>query len=156
MIACADSNWLVASYVAAPEDRFARLVRRFAARHDIAWHVAPIVEIECENTFARVTREIDSPPWKRFQDDLGGRLILIEEAWSADIRTVRSMARRYGAKAAVGTFDLFILASSLRAGATHFLSFDTNSNLRALAAVLRLKVYPELTPEDRRRMQLFR
>lgn len=49
-----------------------------------------------------------------------------------------------------------ILASALKAEATHFLSFDTHSNLRALAAVLKLKVFPELTAADKRRIAALR
>lgn len=51
---------------------------------------------------------------------------------------------------------LVALASALKTEATHFLSFDTNSSVRAMAAVVKLKVYPELTAEDKRRMAAFR
>lgn len=52
--------------------------------------------------------------------------------------------------------DRMILSSGLQAGATHFLSFDTNSSARSLAAHLKLKAFPELTAEDKRRIAAFR
>jgi hypothetical protein len=63
---------------------------------------------------------------------------------------------RFSHKALLGSLDVMLAAHALDSGATHFLSFDTGSNLRALAAVLKLKVFPDLTADDKRRMALLR
>jgi len=53
--------------------------------------------------------------------------------------------RKCGATLNCGTLDTLHVALAQLAGCTWFLSFDTNSNARMLAASARLKVYPELT-----------
>jgi predicted nucleic acid-binding protein len=63
---------------------------------------------------------------------------------------------KYAHKAAIGAMDSLIVASALAAGCDWFYSFDTGSNARALAAVCRLKVFPDLNEEDRSRLAAMR
>ena len=48
--------------------------------------------------------------------------------------------------------DTMHVALAQSSGCTWFLSFDTNSNARVLAASARLKVFPDLHPAERARL----
>lgn len=98
----------------------------------------------------------NSKEWQRFQSHLGTKLLDAPAPWAAVIKETESIIRQYSHKGKLGTADMIFVASAIEGGAKHFLSFDTNSNLRALAAVLKLKVFPDLTAEDKRRMAVFR
>jgi len=64
--------------------------------------------------------------------------------------------RRYAPRSNVGTLDLMHLAAAADFGCQWFLSFDTNSHLRIIAAVEGFKVFPELSNEERAGMARFR
>jgi hypothetical protein len=152
----ADSNWLVAAYVTGQNPVRTEVVRRFTARMDVPIWLSLVVELECQNIFAALGQEPKGEEWCQFQADIGTKLLVTEIGWNSLVEKSRELFQRFSHKARLGTLDTMILASALKAEATHFLSFDTNSNTRALAAVLKLKVFPALTAEDRRRMAAFR
>lgn len=58
--------------------------------------------------------------------------------------------RRYAPRCNVGTLDLLHIAAAKRFGCRWFLSFDINSGCRAVAQAEKLRVFPELTPDDRK------
>jgi hypothetical protein len=113
------------------------------------------VELEAENVFARVGGSSSCREWRVFRADLGTKLLPQPESWDAAVAKARALFGRFSHRAHVGTLDVVVLASAMKAEATHFLSFDANSSVRALAAVLKLNFYPELTVEDKRRMVNF-
>jgi predicted nucleic acid-binding protein len=152
----ADTNWLVAAYFDKADANRSAIVQRFGARTDSPWIISAVVLMECANTFPALAGEPNPEAWRELQRDIGRRVWLLDAGWSAIAANADDLISRFSHRARLGTLDLMILASALKCGATHFLSFDTNSSARALAAVLKLKVVPELTELDRRRMQFFR
>ena len=152
----ADTNWLVAGYFVKTDQGRSEIVRNFSARCDAPWLISPVVWLECQNIFSGIAREPNPPEWRNFQADIGTKLLVPEVTWDAMNIKAKELLNRFSHKARLGTFDVMLVASALKADATHFLCFDTQSNLRALAAVLKLKVFPELTPEDKRRISVLR
>lgn len=152
----ADTNWIVAAYFRRLDPKRTFVVDRFSAKFDRPWMVSAIVALECENTFRLIGAHAEPPEWRSLQSDFGSRLNQTEDSWISIEAKAKVLFRQFSCKSRIGTLDTMILASAILAGATHFLSFDSNSNLRALASVLKLKVFPELTPEDKRRMTAFR
>lgn len=152
----ADTNWLVAAYFADQDVHRTEIVTRFTARWDLPWLVSPVVLLESRNVFASLSARQNPPEWRRLQDVIGTRLIVPEMTWEAIEAKAQEFFQRFSHKARIGTLDAMLIGAGVIARATHFLSFDKNSNARAMAAVLKLKVFPELTAEDRRRMALFR
>jgi predicted nucleic acid-binding protein len=72
--------------------------------------------------------------------------------WSLLEKMGAGLLEKYAHKVAIGAMDSLIVASALAAECDWFYSFDTGSNARALAAACRLKVFPDLTAEDRTRL----
>jgi predicted nucleic acid-binding protein len=151
-----DTNWLVATYFIDDDVRRTEIVERFVARHQPQCIVSPVVLLESENVFSTLAANPRPNEWHRLQSDLGRRLLRSELTWDAMEEKARELFRRFSHRASISTFDVMIIAGALKAEATHFLSFDTRSNTRAFAAVLKLKVVPELSEEDKRRMARFR
>ena len=156
MTAFADTNWLIAAYFPLEQPHRSAVVQRFVGKYDFPWMISHPVLLECENSFRAVGGSSTPPEYREFISDIGSRILMRGDSWESIASKAVALFQRYSPSAVVGSLDMLILASALQAGATHFLSFDTNSNLRALAAVLRLKVFPELTVDDRRRMAQFR
>jgi hypothetical protein len=149
-----DTNRLVAAYFVKLNETRTQAVGRFGRRWDVPWVVPPPVLIECRNVFAFYSGEPAGPEWTRFRSDLEGKLSMPGIKWEEIVSKTEELCDRFGAKARLGTMDLMILACALKTEATHFLSFDTGSSTRALAAHLKLNVFPDLTPEDKRRTVL--
>lgn len=59
------------------------------------------------------------------------------------------LIERFGARLNAGTLDTLHVALAQLSGCTWFLSFDTNSNARVLAASARPKVFPSLLPAEK-------
>jgi hypothetical protein len=152
----ADTNWLVAAYFRRLDPQRTALVDRFSERNDLPWWIPSIGRLECENMFRLIGGSSLPPELITLQGDIGMRVRETEESWGALSNKARELFQRFSRKTRVGTLDMMILASGLKAEATHLLSFDTKSNLRALASLLKLKVVPDLTAEDKRRMAAFR
>jgi hypothetical protein len=152
----ADTNWLVAAYFVNVDLSRTDIVIRFADHWDVAWRVPRPVLLEAQNVFAAYAGKPNGDEWITFQGDVGTKLFIPELGWNELLATTEELCDRFSHKTRLGTLDLMILASALRIEATHFLSFDTDSSTRALAAHLKLKVFPDLTAEDKRRMALFR
>lgn len=151
-----DTNWLVAAYFPLLDPSRSATTARFSEKWDAPWLISAAVHLECENVFRFIGGHALSPEWVDLQGDLGTAVIQTEHSWETITSKAKELIQRFSPKAKIGTLDTVILASALMSEATHFLSFDTNSNARALAAVLKLKVFPELTAEDKRRMAIFR
>ena len=153
MIAFADTNWLVAAYFL--NDR-TPTVQRFVARNDWPWHLSPPVLLECHAVFPRLAKAPDPVQLKALRANLGTKLIQHSFPWEDLQSRASRLLAQYAHKAEIGAFDAMIIAAAKAAGATWFLCFDTGSNARALAAALKLRVFPELTPEDKHRLAALR
>jgi predicted nucleic acid-binding protein len=151
-----DTNWLVATYFSDKNHFRTQIVRRFIDRLDAAWIVPLPALLEARNIFALSARTANGAEWKVFQSHLGTQIIIPDVSWEEVQAKTEELSDRYSARVAIGTLDLMILATALKCEATHFLSFDTNSNARALASVLKLKVFPDLTADDKRRVAALR
>ena len=156
----ADTNWLVASYFNTPDNDRTGIVGRFARKYELQLLVSPVVYLEAHNVFRWITRSTNPEEWERFHADFGAKLLLLPMDWLADWLALSAKAEslfgRYSYRAKLGTFDVFLVAAALSAEATHFLSFDTNNNTRALAAAGRLKVFPELVEADKQRLAVLK
>lgn len=152
----ADTNWLVAAYIVKLDQPRTEIVHRFIERCDLPWIVPPPALIEARSVFASYTNTPKSPEWERLKGDLGHKLLPSPHSWEEIALKAEELSDRFSPKARVGTLDLLILAAAVKAEATHFLSFDSNSNTRGLAAVLKLKVFPDLTVADKQRAAAFR
>jgi predicted nucleic acid-binding protein len=149
----ADTNWLLAMYL--PQSGASDIVERFHRRYGEPVTIAPPVFFETRNALARISRRSTSEAAQRFCEDIGAR-IMLESNWSSIEPRAHAFVDRYSHKGVAGSFDLFILAAALECGASHFLCFDSGSNLRALAALEKLQIVPALTTGDKQRMAQFR
>jgi len=70
--------------------------------------------------------------------------------WTEIVEQAAELTGRYAHKATISSGDLLVVASAFLSGATWFLSFDQNSGARALANVLKLTVFPNLTARDQK------
>lgn len=153
MIAFADTNWLVAAYFL--NDR-TPLVQRFATKNDWPWHVSPPVLLECEAVFPRLAKAANPAQLRCLKAHLGTKLIQHSFPWEDLQIRASNLLAQYAHRAGIGVFDAMILSAAKAAAADWFLCFDSGSNARALAAVLKLRVFPELTPDDRKRAAMLR
>ncbi|HEX7860308.1 MAG TPA: PIN domain-containing protein [Verrucomicrobiae bacterium] len=151
-----DTNWLVAAYFIKLDQPRSETVVRFSERCDLPWIVSLPALLEARGVFSFYGGSTASVERKKLQADLGTTLLVASTPWEDIAKKTEELSDRFSTKARLGMVDLMILASALKAEATHFLSFDSNSNLRALASVLKLKVFPELTADDRRRAAALR
>ena len=152
----ADTNWLVATYFSDKNQSRTEIVKRFIDRCDAPWIVPLPALLETRNIFSLSAKTAKSSEWKVFESHFGTRILIPDVSWQEIQSKTEELSDRFSAKAAIGTLDLMILATALKAEATHFLSFDSNSNARALAALLKLKVFPDLTADDKRRVAALR
>ena len=94
-----------------------------------------------------------SENWSRLQGLIDGGIWRREPVlWSAVAEKAREIIERYGSKLRAGTLDTLHIAHALLLGCTWFLSFDTHSNARVLAAACRLRVCPELSADEKARL----
>jgi predicted nucleic acid-binding protein len=149
----ADTNWLEAVYIL-PQGQLAmqrrQIVERFARRCGGQLAISHVVLLESRNVFSRTTGEKDPQEWALLEADFGGRLYVDAMNWDLLRRESYSILSRYAWKAQLGTFDVATVASAKLAGATQFLSFDTNA--KALAAAEGLRVFPPLDSAGKHRL----
>ena len=141
-IAFADSNWLFALYY---ETRASEQVRKWAAKGPSTLIVSGPVLAECRCNFWRagdraLALEADLIA-RRFVDCgyVFEDLVTASEAWF----------RRFASRCNIGTLDVLHIQAAKRFGCRWFLSFDSASGCRAIAAAVGLKVFPELNDQDR-------
>jgi predicted nucleic acid-binding protein len=156
MIFFPDTNWLVAAYFLEHDDARTRQVQRFTAAHHGPWVISALVELEAKNVFARIAQQPNGSAWRAFTADIGQRLHLEPLDWQPLRARAFNLSERFSHKLAIGSLDLAIVAHAELCRATHFLSFDTASSARALAAALRMQIVPPLTPADQSRLAALR
>jgi len=125
-------------------------------RHDVPLHISPPVLYEVKTVFPRLTGDANPAALAQLKSDFGDGVVFHPLDWSSLERMGGELLDKYAHKAEIGAMDSLIVASALAAECDWFYSFDTGSNARALAAVCRLKVFPDLTAEDKTRIATLR
>src|SRR5215471_5780458 len=141
-IAFADSNWLFALYY---ETRASADVRKWADAAPSTLIVSGPVLAECRCNFWRAGNRalaLESDVRAKRLVDCG--YTFEELASGAD-----PSFRRFAPRCNIGTLDLLHIQAAKRFGCRWFLSFDSASGCRAVAAALGLKLYPALNDQDR-------
>jgi hypothetical protein len=141
-IAFADTNWLFALYY---ETRASALVRKWAAVAPSTLVVSGPVLAESRCNFWRAgdrALALESDLRARRFVDCGYTFEDLAEA-------SRDLFRRFAPRCNIGTLDLLHIQAATRFGCRWFLSFDSASGCRAVAAALGLKLFPALNDQDR-------
>jgi predicted nucleic acid-binding protein len=149
-------NYLDANFVAALHFGIrgqTELAEKFVRKNSEPFLLSELAELECRRAFAIRSGKQHSENWKRL-------VSLVEEGvwvreplqWKPVLERCEQLIDRFGIKLKAGTLDTMHVAHALHSGCTRFLSFDNDSNARALAVSCRLKVYPELTAREKGRV----
>ena len=150
----ADTNWLVFYYLrVAPQHD---LCLRQMERHEVPLHISPPVLYEAMAVFPRLTGSANPEPLAKLKSDLGESVIFHPLDWKVLEKTGAQLLAKYAHKSEIGALDSLIVASAIEIGCDWFYSFDTGSNARALAARCKLRVFPDLTAEDKTRLAALR
>ena len=150
----ADTNWLARYYLRSGP--LYDVCRRQMQRHDVPLHISPPVLYEVKTVFPRLTGDPNPAALAQLTSDFADSIVFHPLDWSMLEKMGAGLLEKYAHKAEIGAMDSLIVASAVAAGCDWFYSFDTGSNARALAAVCRLKVFPDLTEEDKSRLAALR
>jgi predicted nucleic acid-binding protein len=148
-IAFADANWLFAIYY---ETRASAHVVRWAAAGPSTLIVSGPVLAECRCNFWRAGDRALA-----LESDLLARRF-IDCGYTFEDLAVASKEwfRRFAPRCNLGTLDMLHIQAAKRFGCGWFLSFDSASGCRAVAALLGLKLFPELNDTDREMLKRLR
>lgn len=145
-----DSNFISALHFSI--SRQTEMAEKYVRKSGLPFVVSELAEIECRRAFINTTGRGDSEQWRRFQVLLeSGKWNRMPVTWQTIAERAEGLMNRFAATIPAGTLDTLHVAHALHLGCTHFLSFDTRSQARVLASKCRLKVYPELSAEEKRR-----
>lgn len=146
-------NYLDANFIAALHFNIAGQTdasERFVRKSSLPFLVSGLAELEARRAFVRRTGHSRSEPWQVFTHKLeNGIWLRYPVAWEPTMNRTIALIERFGAKHNAGTLDTMHVALAQLSGCTWFLSFDTNSNARVLAASAGLKVFPKLLPSEK-------
>jgi hypothetical protein len=143
-----DANFATAFHIHI--ERQSDLVKKFTRKNSEPFLFSELAELECRRAFVIRTGETNSENWMHLQAFLAEGVWRHEPVeWKALLAEASRLVDRFGMKLKAGTLDTLHVAHALHTRCTRFLSFDTNSNARVLAASCRLKVFPELTSKER-------
>jgi len=143
-----DANFIAALHFNIPGQTEA--AGRFVRKSSLPFLVSGLAELEAHRAFARRTGHVRSEPWQVFAEKLNrGAWLRYPVAWDPAANRTIALIERFGARLNAGTLDTMHVALAQLSGCTWFLSFDTNSNARVLAASARLKVFPSLLPAEK-------
>jgi predicted nucleic acid-binding protein len=139
----ADSSLLVRLY---RRDSKTEAIERFLAENDKVLIVSELARVEVLNVLLGYDER-----WQQFLADLeeGSRFRLEPLDWRDAFRQAESLARRFSRTLTPGGHDLVLVAAAVVGGATWFLSLDTNSCQRPLAACAGLRVWPPLERDEK-------
>ena len=145
-------NYLDANFIAALHFNVAGqtdLAARFVRKSSLPFLVSGLAELEARRAFVRRTGQSRSEPWEVFSEKLEtGTWTRYPVAWERTATRALELIEQFGARFNAGTLDTLHVALAQLSGCTWFLSFDTHSNARVLAASARLKVFPDLRPAE--------
>jgi predicted nucleic acid-binding protein len=146
-------NYLDANFIAALHFNItgqSEAAERFVRKSSLPFLVSGLAELESRRAFVRRTGHSRSEPWQVFTEKLeSGAWLRYPVTWESVANRTVALIERFGARFNAGTLDTMHVALAQLSGCTWFLSFDTNSNARVLAASARLKVFPNLLPTER-------
>ena len=129
------------------------LAEKFVRKNSAPYIFSELAELECRRAFILRTGKPNSENWTRLLSLAAGGAWQRETMdWKAVLEKSKQLIDRFGMKVKAGTLDTLHVAHALHAGCTRFLSFDNDSNARVLAVSCRLKVYPELTAQEKGRV----
>lgn len=146
-----DSNFVTAIHFNIPGQT--ELAEKFVRKNSAPFVFSELTELECRRAFLLRTGRPNSENWTGLLASLAGRAWRRERIeWEPVSEKCRQLVDRFGMKLKTGTLDTLHVAHALHSGCTRFLSFDNDSNARVLAVSCRLKVYPELTAQEKGRV----
>ena len=149
-------NYLDANFIAALHFNITgqtETAERYVRKTRLPFLVSSLAELESRRAFVRRTGHSRSEPWRVFAQKLEtGAWLRYPVAWDPAANRTIDLIERFGARLNAGILDTMHVALAQLSGCTWFLSFDTNSNARLLAAAARLKVYPPLLPSEKSRI----
>ena len=129
------------------------LAEKFVRKNSAPFIFSELAELECQRAFLLQTGKPNSEMWIRLQSLVATGVWRREAVeWKSLLERARQLTDRFGMKLKAGTLDTLHVAQALQSGCTRFLSFDSHSNARVLAASCRLKVYPDLTVQEKGRV----
>jgi predicted nucleic acid-binding protein len=148
-------NYLDANFAAALHFNIegqTALAEKFVRKTTLPFLFSALAELECRRAFILRAGHSNSENWLRLASKLDSReWMQFPMEWDRAVEKCAELMDKFGAHLKAGTLDSLHVAIALLSGCTWFLSFDTHSNARVLAASARLKVYPELSPKERGR-----
>jgi len=126
---------------------------KFVRKNSAPFIFSELAELECRRAFILRTGQTNSENWTRLQSLVAGGTWQREPIlWKQVAGKCQDLIDRFGTKLKAGTLDTLHVAHALHLGCTRFLSFDSDSNARVLAVSCHLKVYPELTTQEKGRV----
>lgn len=141
-IAFADTNWLFSLYY---QTRDRPAIAAWAEKGTATIVVSAAVLAECRCNFWRAGDRLMA-----LESDLKARLYLdCSYTFEEMVNMAGDLFRRYAPRSNVGTLDMLHIAAARRFGCQWFLSFDSASGCRAVAYACGLRLFPDLSPEDR-------
>ena len=129
------------------------VAEKFVRKNSLPFLFSELAELECRRAFVLRTGETNSENWAHLVAFLTAGIWRREPLeWKAVSGRAQLLIDRFGAKLKPGTLDTMHVAHALHSGCTRFLSFDSDSNARVLAASCLLKVFPELNSREKGRV----
>ncbi|HRZ35502.1 MAG TPA: PIN domain-containing protein [Candidatus Paceibacterota bacterium] len=149
-------NYLDANFIAALHFNVVgqtETAERYVRKSPLPFLVSGLAELEARRAFVRRTGQTRSEAWEVLSQQLEtGRWLRYPVAWDPTATRTVELIKRFGARVNAGLLDTMHVALAQLSGCTWFLSFDTSSNARVLAASARLKVFPDLLPGEKAKL----
>lgn len=139
----ADSSLLVRLYI---RDNKTDIIERFIAEDGKILSISELARVEVLNVLVRYD-EAATRFLANLEEGTRFRLELLD--WHAIFQQADSLARRFSRTLKPGGHDIVLVAAAVVSGANWFLSFDSNSCQRPLAACAGLRVWPPLEREEK-------
>ncbi len=138
-----DSSFLTRLYLGNSD---AEIIHEYLAEDEKVVCLSELAKIEVLNVLLR--KESSAV---RFLSDVeeGLRFRVEPVDWPRVFKQAESLAHRFSASMRPGGHDLVLVAGAVVMGATWFLSFDSNSRQRPLAAISGLRVWPPLDKNEK-------
>ncbi len=139
----ADSSLLLRLYL---HDCNTEAAERFLAADAKVVSLSALARVEVLNVLLRQQGRAD-----QFLTDLeeGLRIRMEPVDWPKAFQQAESLARRFSPTLRPGGHDLVLVAAAVTMGGTSFLSFDSHSRQRPLAAAAGLRVWPPLDKNEK-------
>jgi predicted nucleic acid-binding protein len=146
-----DANFATALYFNIPGQT--NIAQKFLRKNSSPFLFSELAELECRRAFVLQTGKANSENWVRLQAAISAGVWGREPLeWKPVHERCQDLLDRFAGKLKTGTLDTLHVALALHSGCARFLSFDTDSNARVLAASCRLAVYPDLSLQEKGRV----